>query len=58
MSLAKGICQISYLLTLEEDIRLRKSDSIEHIRASAKEVKCKPKYFSLTFTARKNLTKV
>ena len=58
MGLAKGICQISSLLILVEDIRLGKSDSIEHIGASAKEVRCKPKYFSLTFTARKNLTKV
>ena len=53
-----GICQMSSLLTLVEDIRLEESDSIEHIGASAKEVRCKPKYFSLTFTAQKNLTKV
>ena len=58
MGLAKGICQMSSLLTLVENIRLEESDSIEHIGASAKEVRCKPKYFSLTFTARKNLTKV
>ena len=58
MSLAKGICQMSSLLTLVGDIRLRKSDSIEHIGGSPKEVRCKPKYFSLTFTARTNLAKV
>ena len=50
---------MSSLLTLVEDIRLRKSDSIERIEGSAKEVRCKPNYyFALTFTAQKNLTKV
>ena len=46
MSLVKGICQMPSLLSLVEDIRHRKSASIEHIGDSLKKKDADPNSIS------------
>ena len=44
-------------IMLAGDIRLNKTDSVEHIEGSAQQVRRKPKTFSQSSPARNNLTK-